>query len=449
MRPGYDIDKLRPKIQALLLAGFRQQLPRSRYLALKFDSRQATQSAIQKLVPKITPGDTRPPEELFCLAISAQGLKRLGLGDDTEHFESFHFPSTLDTFPAVFVGDISSKRARGVIGETDSAWRWGGTEHIADLFLVHLTPSDKYQSDETLTDAIDHAVATSARVLLDLSYTTENQNGPFGFLDGVSNPELIQRKHRPGFSQEPVEPGEFLLGFPNSLGQLAMSPSVPIDFPQAEHLPFLHDDFGLRRDLGKYGSFLVVQQFRAETDRFSAIDQSIANKMIGRKPSGEPLLPQPHTASEPAPDVNAFAYTLNDRHGFHCPIGSHARRANPRDSLRTDPKVSNRTISQHRILRRGRTFEDESDKGLMFLCFNTQINRQFEFIQQNWIQNNRFETLRDESDPLLGKNRQFTIAAHPIGQRETLNELVTMMGGGYFFFPGIAAANFLSSWTQA
>ena len=82
----------------------------------------------------------------------------------------------------------------------------------------------------------------------------------------------------------------------------------------------------------------------------------------------------------------------------------------------------------------------------MFLCFNAQLNRQFEFIQQNWIQNTRFHGLRDESDPLLGTTRQFTMPGLPVGERVILpkERPVAMLGGGYFFFPGKAALHYLA-----
>ena len=38
---------------------------------------------------------------------------------------------------------------------------------------------------------------------------------------------------------------------------------------------------------------------------------------------------------------------------------------------------------------------------MLFLCLNTDIARQFEFVQQTWMLNPNFATLFDETDPLV------------------------------------------------
>jgi deferrochelatase/peroxidase EfeB len=40
-----------------------------------------------------------------------------------------------------------------------------------------------------------------------------------------------------------------------------------------------------------------------------------------------------------------------------------------------------------RMRRRTTRRFDAVDRGLMFLCLNTDIRRQFEFVQQTWINN--------------------------------------------------------------
>ena len=81
-----------------------------------------------------------------------------------------------------------------------------------------------------------------------------------------------------------------------------------------------------------------------------------------------------------------------------CPLGAHIRRANPRDATGFfDGRLSNR----HRIVRRGRAYgpplaaaasleDDGADRGLVFVCFQADIWRQFETIQALWI---------DDGDP--------------------------------------------------
>jgi len=46
--------------------------------------------------------------------------------------------------------------------------------------------------------------------------------------------------------------------------------------------------------------------------------------------------------------------------------------------------------------------DDGADRGLHFICLNSDIERQFEFVQQTWINNPVFAGLDGEVDPLVG-----------------------------------------------
>ena len=45
---------------------------------------------------------------------------------------------------------------------------------------------------------------------------------------------------------------------------------------------------------------------------------------------------------------------------------------------------------------------DSEERGLMFLCLNANISRQFEFIQQTWANNTKFHGMYQDRDPLIG-----------------------------------------------
>ena len=120
------------------------------------------------------------------------------------------------------------------------------------------------------------------------------------------------------------------------------------------------------------------------------------------------------------------ASSSDDPHGVGCPLGSHVRRANPRDGLAKD-KGSAQTLldaaNNHRILRRGRKFgttiadpRTRRRRGSRpaFICLNTDIARQFEFVQQTWLLNSNFATLFDETDPLVGPKGPMTIREEPL-----------------------------------
>lgn len=122
----------------------------------------------------------------------------------------------------------------------------------------------------------------------------------------------------------------------------------------------------------------------------------------------------------------------------------------------------------HRLIRRGRVYTDSvtcgtaaseikcesadaSDgcgNGLFFIVLNADLDRQFEFVQQQWFANSKFADLWDEADPTLGDGavRSFSMpGCLPVGSRlSNLPQFTTVKGGGYFFLPGLSALRFLA-----
>jgi deferrochelatase/peroxidase EfeB len=113
-------------------------------------------------------------------------------------------------------------------------------------------------------------------------------------------------------------------------------------------------------------------------------------------------------------------------------------------------------ISRHRILRRGRSYgpplpdaealagrDDARPRGLYFISLQASIARGFEFIQQTWLTNPGFHGLFSEPDPIMGNGdgtSPVTIPANPVRLRlEKVPSVVTVLGGGYFFLPSLAA----------
>ena len=101
--------------------------------------------------------------------------------------------------------------------------------------------------------------------------------------------------------------------------------------------------------------------------------------------------------------------------------GTGERAAAGRDALSPDAENKSTLLqaaNNHRILRRGRKFgtklqdplvDDGADRGLLFMCLNTDIDRQFEFVQQTWLLNSSFATMFQEVDPLVGPAGPMTI----------------------------------------
>ncbi len=84
------------------------------------------------------------------------------------------------------------------------------------------------------------------------------------------------------------------------------------------------------------------------------------------------------------------------------------------------------------------------------MCLNANIERQFEFVQQNWCNNETFHGLYDESDPIIGPQPEgggrFTVPDVPVRTKyHGVPNFVTVRGGGYFFLPGIPALRWLAT----
>ena len=82
---------------------------------------------------------------------------------------------------------------------------------------------------------------------------------------------------------------------------------------------------------------------------------------------------------------------------------------------------------------------------------NADIRRQFEFVQNTWLNNPKFASLYDDSDPLIGQSAPyggtFTMPS-ATGSRSRVNGMprfITVKGGAYFFLPGLEALRRLAS----
>jgi len=96
-----------------------------------------------------------------------------------------------------------------------------------------------------------------------------------------------------------------------------------------------------------------------------------------------------------------------------------------------------------------------SDPGLHFICLGANIARQFEFVQNAWAMGVRFDGVANESDPLLGTRTPgidgvptdgFSLprADGPDERISALPQFVTVVGGAYFFLPGVRALRWLA-----
>lgn len=465
-------------IQALMFGGF-GRLPHATCLTLqlprKLDHARAWLAAI---TPQISFGDYRPESgTAMVMSLSAPGLRKLGLND-----------KEMSGFAHAFVQGMA-ERAR-ILGDNGkhapSKWLWGGNKTVDAALLMYAEDAESLaqlvQKQEQDLDAL------GGKLVYRLPIKTLPSKGtpfrePFGFVDGVSQPIIrgIGRHKASVDKQHIIEPGEFILGYPDGLGTYPHTPKVPAIsdafndlYTEPEHWPkqrpnFVNSLATEQRDLGRDGSYMVIRQLEQNVEGFNAylekaaeqLNQGAAGikasaawigaKLVGRWQDGSSLVRNPHEqASNSDPNAkpdNDFLFGKEDPQGLQCPFGSHIRRTNPRDSQAPKSPQQLAITNRHRILRAGRSYQDGDSQGLLFVCFNGDIERQFEFIQQTWVRNSAFHGLQNEIDPLFNRedSGEYSIPMAN-GSRRLCDvaSFVTVRGGEYFFLPGRQALAFLA-----
>jgi Dyp-type peroxidase family len=457
-------------IQGLVFSGYGAK-PHAEYLLLQVDDAARARAWLRDLSQQITTGADRPPEVCVNVAFTSAGLAALGLDDDG-----------LKTFPLEFREGMAGSETRSrALGDTDDSdpvhWLWGALHNpVHVLVMLYAT------SAPTLVEAAARCLAACSGALSccyrRITHEIPERREHFGFADGIAQP-IIRGASSGEDRGNSVEPGEFILGYENSYGKLPFVPNVRPELDKSAQLAACTQE-GNRAALGRNGSYLVVRQIEQNVAGFwtymhnaarnlsgpaaTASDAAVylAAKCVGRWPSGAPLVAAPEHDDPRLANEDSFGYFDDDLDGERCPIGSHIRRSNPRDSLEPDPASSLKVIERHRIMRRGRSYgvhitqpwrtaqDDGVERGLFFICVNANIRRQFEFIQQTWVNNPKFDGLYEERDPLIGNTGStpglFTIPGKPMRKRlDGIPAFIRIRGGAYFFLPSPRALRFLAS----
>jgi Dyp-type peroxidase family len=463
-------------IQGIVVSAY-SNLECASYLVLRIEDRAQAKQWLSAVTDEITiarkkkPGD--PPTNLN-VALTYSGLQKLGVPDDV--LKTFGFP---------FIDGMHSARRARILGDTDmnqpSSWWWGNATNQADV-IVMLYAKDEPDIDALEIAQADRAANSGFTVVKKLRAGRQpDTKEHFGFNDGVGQPAIAghdserRQRERTGHATG-LPAGEFLMAYKDAYGNVAPSPTVPAAGDPKNILK--------GQPLGRNGSYMVFRQLEQDVAAFwrfcdevtrnadgtsnPAARDKMGAKFTGRWRSGTPLVEAPDhdTWNDPDPaklnDSNNFDYS-KDLQGYACPVGSHIRRCNPRDSLGPDAETATMTANRHRLMRRGRSYghrlshtdpnpmvDDGKERGLHFICFNTDLQRQFEFVQQTWVNNPQFGGLSDEVDPLIGDqgscSGMFTIQADPLRSRvKNMCRFVTTRGGAYAFLPGRRALRWIAS----
>lgn len=230
----------------------------------------------------------------------------------------------------------------------------------------------------------------------------------------------------------------------------------------------------LHENVGTFNKFLDEQ-----SKNYPGGKELLAAKFSGRwRDNGAPLVHTPDNESKAEWDkkfaeaddatqkrmLTDFTYN-EDISGAKCPFSAHTRRINPRGSLEYGVKDAFHTpgalVDRRRILRRGLPYgkvkDETSDKGnhgIIFMALNADIKRQFEFIQQQWINYANDFKQGNDKEVLLGNHSKknpgkVVLQVEPGSGKpphfvNNIPRLVETRGGDYFFIPSIGALKLIA-----
>jgi Dyp-type peroxidase family len=455
-------------IQGDILRAYGNDYKRTSYMLAHLEHATGGRSWLGGLLDQVTNAEQwegPKPETTLNVALTYAGLRALGLAEDllatfsTEFSEGMAARSeTLGdvgaSAPSQWEAPLGSGRAHVLVtinalttellGERLEAFR-AGVQAADGVSIVH------EQHAELLPGVREH----------------------FGYADGFAQPAIAgvtPHKTLGGGIPEKEDKwrglalGEFILGYEDE--DSLVDPQHRLPNAPAE-------------PLGRSGTYMIYRKLSQDVTLFrntlreaarlyeGGDEEMLAAKVVGRWRNGTPLVSSPE-APDPNFDprdlhANAFRYLDSDAEGTSCPLGAHIRRANPRDALGWKGLEESGLLGyRHRIIRRGMPYGPPlpdgasetqlaaagyTDRGLVFVCFNASISRQFEGIQTQWINDGNVLHLGHDKDFLLGDSsttNKMTIQGDPPFFLAPQPSFVTTRGGEYLFVPGLAALRFLA-----
>jgi Dyp-type peroxidase family len=450
-------------IQGNILNGY--TYPAACHLFFHVCSADRGRDFLHRLVDEVTIQSSTPwptkPANVTNVALTYAGLEKLGVTD-----------AVLRRLPGAFREPIE-QRAADVLGDTGDnrpgLWDPGMRKsHV--LVLV-------FGDDETVRAGVERVSEAASRCGLEPPHcqparSLDNQREHFGFADGFGQPAVEgapmpttgARRRRPGqgvpqedgITWRDLKAGEFILGYPDEDGVGVLEgPEAPL-LRNGSYLVYRK----LRQEVGRFEALL-----NGHADRFGAtlppgtprdrayLRELLAAKLTGRWRDGVALelaerrspADVEHLRTKARRDLdNDFRYAQTDAEGRVCPRGAHVRRTNPRDDLPGGGALSRR----HRIIRRGMPYGAEwtdgahdDERGLIFMCFNADFERQFEFIQRRWVNDGNAFGLGDDRDFFAGTDQELPKMVIQ-GDRPYLlarEQVVFTRGCEYLLMPSISA----------
>jgi Dyp-type peroxidase family len=354
-----------------------------------------------------------------------------------------------------------------------------GEERGVTILSGHRGPNPHYQDMAVLADPVKEH---------------------FGFTDGIgdpvfegqySDPEIMSRevigqgKLSADQNWVPLATGEFLLGYADEAQETAGG-ILPTEFSRnGTFMAYrkLHQNVNAFHQYvdSKASAYANIHAISLEEAK-----ETLRAKMVGRWSDGIPLMRAATFAEWQAERAKIdamptekkaayldliqrdFSYSA-DPDGSRCPFSSHLRRSNPRDML--DPTVAPGTAGQpatkatsvlnnrRRILRRGLPYghsgpgiSDQEEHGVLMLVVCASLFRQFEFVQQQWLQYGLDFQSGNDTCPIVGNHAndsKFLIEASSSSEQppficDRMPQFVEVHGGAYFFVPSLTALRLIA-----
>ncbi len=300
-----------------------------------------------------------------------------------------------------------------------------------------------------------HQFITLAQVVhVDYGFVLRNSDKKviehFGFRDGVSQPLFYKRDIEKERKYNPIN-------FTN------WNPRAPLS------LVLLKDPFGTTPE--SYGSYLVYRKLEQNVKGWNKDVEELAKTLnikpdlagayvMGRFQDGTPVVLSNEQLQSPEAAIDNFNFQ-EDTQGAKCPFHAHIRKTNPRGDTGNllSEKVPLEQEKMKRIVRRGVSYGEhdltkplETDSGLLFMCFQADINNQFALMQRDWSNSRDFIKQGTGSDPVIGQiplQKTNTPPKEPYewpatwGKTEErikadFSHWVNFKGGEYFFAPSMS-----------
>jgi Dyp-type peroxidase family len=470
-----DIDL--SNVQGNILKGFNK--PHARLVFFKFGSNKL--STIEWL-GETAAGLDNKQEILIHISLSLSGIRYLGLkppystgiykgiGDKTDVLKldphekdavSIDVLSMMQKDDPFYQGMKERAETLRDLDKSNPA-NWDEPYKSVEMDILIMAASDHKDDLDSFVSGLI-AKSTFRGIIctgLEIGETVLNEQGKqvehFGFRDGVSQPlikgvdEDARINERKNY-KDILNPKDFVL-------------------------------FGLKDDLewANDGSFLVFRKLEQDVSGFWKFmtdnctkagvgPEEMAARLIGRWKSGSPLAQSPKfdPVAPETSDRNDFQYLENtsgslrgkaDPDAQITPAFAHIRIANPRDAPGKNghdntPDANLEWNNQHRILRRGIPYgpywasdkkDEKASRGLLFMCYQRDIEQQFEHIQRELYMGNQYQNSYKKKAKGKKKNYYAQKTAKILGvigsggpYNVGLETWVTAKGGGYFFSPSI------------